>query len=123
MKIYLPILLLLGVSLSPQAFAQTAENEIRVPFRFAVGKTLYETNCGNCHGMTGNGSKEGPPLMHKIYEPSHHGDASFYRAVAQGAKAHHWKFGDMKPIPELSERDVGKILPYVRWLQRQHGIQ
>ena len=123
MKIHLTLIVLFASFFSQQAISQSVETEIRVPFRFAIGKNLYEKNCGQCHGMAGNGSEEGPPLMHKVYEPSHHGDESFYRAVSQGAKAHHWKFGDMKPIPELSDRDVGKILPYVRWLQVQHGIK
>lgn len=79
-------------------------------------------NCRSCHGVDATGTDKGPPLMHKIYEPSHHGDESFYRAALNGVKSHHWKFGDMLPVPGIERRDVGKILPYLRWLQRQHGI-
>lgn len=40
----------------------------------AQGKTLFLQNCASCHGadMKGGdkGDKKGPPLLHKIYEPS-----------------------------------------------------
>jgi mono/diheme cytochrome c family protein len=111
-------------SLPFSSFAQSNGDEIRVPFKFALGKGLYEKNCGGCHGNDGFGvDKKGPPLMHKYYEPSHHGDDAFYRAVMQGTRQHHWNFGDMKPLPDLTQRDVSKIVPYVRWLQQQHGIR
>jgi len=64
-----------------------------------------------------------PPLVHKIYEPSHHADGSFFLAVRQGVRAHHWPFGNMPPIEDLTERDVGRIVAYVRTLQRANGIQ
>lgn len=89
-----------------------------------MGKGLFEKHCSSCHGNGGFGvDKKGPPLMHKYYEPSHHGDASFYRASLNGVKAHHWNFGDMKPVPRITRRDVSKIVSYVRWLQRENGIK
>ena len=63
-----------------------------------------------------------PPLVHKIYEPSHHGDESFQRAVAIGVRAHHWKFGTMPAIEGLTRADVKVITAYVRELQRHNGI-
>jgi hypothetical protein len=41
----------------------------------------------SCHGDWGDGSDKGPPLMHKLYVPSHHGDETFYRAAIKGARA------------------------------------
>ena len=123
MNNYLSIILLSSFFFSSEGITQTTEKEVKVPFQYAVGKNLFEKNCSNCHGVTGDGSYEGPPLMHKIYEPSHHGDAAFYRAALNGAKAHHWNFGDMPPVPGITERDVSKIVPYVRWLQQQRGIK
>ena len=123
MKKYLSFTLIFGVSISNGVVAESAKKEFRVPFKYALGKNLYEKNCSSCHGVTGNGTDKGPPFMHKIYEPSHHGDEAFYRAAINGVKAHHWKFGDMPPVQGIERRDVGKILPYLRWLQRQNGIK
>ncbi|MFZ8875205.1 MAG: cytochrome c, partial [Paracoccaceae bacterium] len=61
-------------------------------------------------------------LVHKIYEPSHHGDQSFQMAVAMGVRSHHWKFGNMPAIEGLSREDVFQITQYVRELQRANGI-
>jgi len=87
------------------------------------GAAVFATHCAACHGPGAVGSNKGPPLVHKVYEPSHHDDGSFYRAVAQGVPAHHWPFGDMLPVPSVSEAEVERIIAYVRELQRAAGIQ
>jgi mono/diheme cytochrome c family protein len=87
----------------------------------AAGKTLYEKNCASCHGVTLNGSDKGPPLLHRIYEPSHHADIAFQLAVKNGVRAHHWQFGDMAPVP-VTPDDVAHITAYVRAEQRKIGI-
>lgn len=86
------------------------------------GASLFENNCAVCHGASGTGTNVGPPLVHDIYEPGHHPDESFHRAVAQGAAAHHWDFGDMPPVPGLGPDEVAEIIVYVRSLQRDAGI-
>ena len=65
---------------------------------------------------------EGPPLVHIIYEPSHHADAAFILAAERGVRAHHWSFGDMPPRPGVSRMEVMEIVRYVRWLQRESGV-
>ena len=46
------------------------------------GEALFEENCTTCHGLNAVGKRDiGPPLVHKIYEPNHHGDESFQLAV------------------------------------------
>ena len=92
--------------------------------RAQVGQQTYEANCASCHGRNAAG-QEGvaPPLVHVIYEPGHHGDESFQRAVARGARAHHWRFGDMPRVEGLNRRDVAAIVTYVRELQRANAIQ
>ncbi len=87
------------------------------------GAALFGKNCAVCHGARAAGSDKGPPLVHKIYEPSHHDDRSFYRAVHQGTRSHHWSFGDMPPVPGVSDREVGRMIAYVRELQRAAGIR
>lgn len=87
-----------------------------------AGERMFVTHCALCHGANATGTDRGPPLIHKYYEPSHHSDAAFHRAVNQGVISHHWTFGDMPPVPGLSHRSVTKIVAYVRELQRANGI-
>lgn len=89
-----------------------------------MGERAFNAVCAACHGENGSGRNGmGPPLIHKIYEPNHHGDMSFLMAVAQGVRAHHWPFGDMPPQEGLTQGDVRNIVAYVRELQRVNGIQ
>ena len=92
------------------------------PAELADGRRLFDVNCARCHGPGGTGTGHGPPLLSKIYEPSHHGDASFLMAIRRGVSAHHWRFGNMPPIPGVSDDDAARIVAYIRWAQRQAGI-
>lgn len=89
----------------------------------SVGKPLYEKNCASCHGPDLKGTDKGPPFLHRVYEPSHHGDAAFQLAARNGVRAHHWKFGDMQPVPGLTPDDVTHITAFIRARQRQVGIR
>ncbi|MDH5527246.1 MAG: cytochrome c [Nitrospirota bacterium] len=88
----------------------------------ANGQALFETHCQRCHGERATGTNQGPPLVHKVYEPGHHPDVAFYRAAANGVRAHHWKFGDMPQIGGANTEEVTAIIAYVRGLQREAGI-
>ncbi|HSF68017.1 MAG TPA: cytochrome c [Nitrospiraceae bacterium] len=94
-----------------------------IPAEFQPGETAFNANCARCHGKQAAGTDHGPPLVHKIYEPNHHGDPAFQRAAANGVQAHHWQFGNMPKIDAVTPADVDQIVKYVRWLQRQAGIQ
>ena len=87
------------------------------------GEELFNANCASCHGENAVG-QEGvaPPLVHIIYEPSHHGDISFQLAAKNGVRAHHWPFGNMPPVKGVTEAEVAAITRYVRELQRANGI-
>jgi len=87
------------------------------------GASLFATNCAACHGQGGMGSDQGPPLINRIYESSHHSDFAFYRAVSNGSRQHHWKFGDMPPVPGVSIEDTANIIAYIRQQQRRAGIE
>ena len=89
----------------------------------ARGEALFAERCALCHGREATGTGQGPPLVHAIYRPSHHPDASFLAAVRNGVRAHHWRFGDMPPLEGLGDEDVGAIVDYVRHLQRRAGIE
>ncbi|WP_299508615.1 cytochrome c [uncultured Roseobacter sp.] len=88
-----------------------------------VGKTAFEAACASCHGVNAVGQVDAaPPLVHVIYEPSHHGDEAFQRAVANGVRGHHWPFGNMPPIEGLTRSDAQMIIAYIREMQRANGI-
>ena len=115
----------------PQA-APVPADEIQVVIReiaatsppeVAQGQTLFSENCSVCHGPAGDGTTQGPPLVHIIYEPNHHSDAAFILAARNGVQAHHWRFGDMPPLPGVTDQMVQEIVDYIRWIQRQVGIE
>ena len=102
--------------------------EVKLPNYFSesakIGKHLFNEKCSACHGLNAAGVKGyGPPLIHKIYEPSHHGDESFQRAVEVGVIQHHWSFGKMASISGIEKSKVAKIITYIRELQRENGIK
>lgn len=89
----------------------------------AVGKRVFESACISCHGQDATGvDGSGPPLIHKIYEPGHHSDESFQRAVSTGVRSHHWRFGDMPPVEGMTRGDVKMVIAYIREIQRANGI-
>jgi len=88
-----------------------------------IGAQIYTAKCAACHGENAAGRDGfGPPFIHKVYEPNHHGDFAFMRAPRQGVTAHHWPFGNMPPIEGLTDGDIKQIIDYVRTLQRANGI-
>lgn len=89
----------------------------------AAGKSLYGKHCASCHGTDLRGTDKGPPFLHRVYEPSHHGDVAFQLAVKNGVRAHHWKFGDMLPVPGVSPDSVAHITAFIRAEQRRVDIQ
>ena len=86
------------------------------------GRELFQNHCIQCHGAEARGTDQGPPLIHRIYEPSHHADLAFYRAIALGVHQHHWEFGDMAPVPALDGEDAAHIIAWIRAEQRAAGI-
>ncbi len=87
------------------------------------GEQLFNQTCAACHGVRGTGTQTGPPLVNKIYEPSHHSDAAFLLAVRNGSVQHHWRFGNMPAQPTMTDSETREITLYVRALQREAGIR
>jgi len=99
--------------LVPETLSQNAQ----------IGQLGYEAKCAACHGANAAGQDGvAPPLVHIIYEPSHHGDEAFQRATELGVRGHHWPFGDMPPVEGVTRADVTMIIAYIRELQRANGI-
>jgi mono/diheme cytochrome c family protein len=100
--------------------------EVTVPELSALaqqGAEAFGTHCIACHGANAAGvDGAGPPLVHKIYEPSHHGDMAIALAPIRGVQRHHWPFGDMPPVEGITEDEILRILAYIRELQRANGI-
>jgi mono/diheme cytochrome c family protein len=102
---------------APQAAADVTPSE-----RGREGEAAFSVHCAACHGVGAVGTSLGPPLVHKIYEPSHHSDNSIRSAVQNGVQSHHWQFGDMAPLPAVSTDGAEAIICYIRELQVAHGI-
>ncbi|OOG27645.1 cytochrome C [Thioalkalivibrio denitrificans] len=110
------------------AQAVTPREDFRIPpegFQTDVrrGRELFQANCMECHGADALGTDQGPPLIHRIYEPSHHSDLAFYIAIARGTHQHHWEFGDMPPVPAVDGEDAAHIIAWIRQEQREAGIE
>lgn len=99
--------------LLPETLSQNAQ----------IGQLAFEAKCAACHGANAAGQDGvAPPLVHIIYEPSHHGDEAFQRAAELGVQGHHWPFGDMPPVEGVTRGDVTMVIAYIRELQRANGI-
>jgi mono/diheme cytochrome c family protein len=113
---------------APAASDQAPRTEFRIPPETfepdaATGSSLFAAHCAVCHGPEALGTEQGPPLIHRIYEPSHHSNLAFYRAIALGVHQHHWEFGDMPPVPGVSGEDAAYIISWIRQQQQLAGIQ
>ena len=87
------------------------------------GAALYEANCASCHGSDLRGTDRGPSHLSIVYEPNHHPDDAFRSAIANGARQHHWDFGDMPPVDGLSDDEVEAIIDFVRATQEREGFE
>lgn len=114
---------LLSQSPEPGGVTQVAVEVPALSAEAEAGAAVFQRSCVVCHGADAAGGAGGPPLVHRIYEPSHHGDGAFVRAVRQGVRQHHWNFGDMAPVPGVSDQELAQIIAYVRELQRANGIE
>lgn len=89
-----------------------------------IGARAFEAKCAACHGVGASGREgAGPPLIHKIYEPSHHGDGAFMVAATNGVRQHHWSFGSMPPVEGITPAEINSIVTYVREVQRANRIE
>jgi len=87
-----------------------------------LGKMNYDALCSSCHGKNAAGTDKGPTFLNRVYHPGHHGDGAFFIAPKNGARAHHWKFGDMPPVKDITDGQIRKIVPYIRAVQKENGL-
>ena len=93
-----------------------------VPAKLNIGKLLFGKHCAACHGFNLKGTEKGPPFIHRVYHPGHHADGAFFLAAKNGARQHHWKFGNMKPVPGVTDEIIASIVKYVRYVQKSAGL-
>ena len=86
------------------------------------GQLVFNSTCAACHGNNGEGSLQGPPLIHALYNPGHHSNQSFYSAVRNGVQQHHWPYGNMPTQDGVGFSDMAAIVKFVREVQQQNGI-
>lgn len=99
--------------------------EVQVPelsLKAQRGQVAFEATCAACHGQAAGGTRQGPPLVHDYYNPGHHADEAFRRAVRFGVRRHHWPYGDMPKQPHVSAGEIEAIIAFVRELQAANGI-
>lgn len=89
--------------------------------RLNLGKLNFDAFCAACHGKTGRGTESGPTFISRIYLPNHHPDGLFFKAAKDGARAHHWQFGDMPPVEGISDERIATIIAYIRAVQQANG--
>ncbi len=105
--------------------ARVEKHRVHMPMLSELGRNgmvAFDKNCAQCHGQNGSGSDKGPPLIHRVYHPGHHGDAAVALAVRIGVRQHHWRFGDMPAQPNVTEEQVAAIVRFVREVQIANGI-
>lgn len=87
------------------------------------GAELYASACASCHGSDLRGTERGPSQLSIVYEPSHHDDDSYRSAIAQGAPAHHWDFGDMPAVGGLDNDEIDAVVEFIRSEQQLLGFE
>lgn len=90
--------------------------------RAAAGQKVFNQKCGACHGIDGEGTHAGPPLIYQTYNPGHHDNGAFYRAVTKGVQQHHWPYGNMPAQPDVAFSDMPPIISFIREVQKDNGI-
>jgi len=86
------------------------------------GEQFFGEFCSACHGENAAGTDQGPPLIHQLYVPGHHGDAAIKSAALNGVTSHHWRFGNMPPVPGIEDAHIRWITTYLRELQVANGF-
>jgi len=127
MKLLLKTSLFAVFIMSAANIASAAERiDVKMPKELSAqakwGRIAFDQNCAACHGDIGAGTEQGPPLIHDTYNPGHHGDESFYRAISSGVQQHHWPYGNMPAQSQIEPDLAGMIIKFIREVQSENGI-
>jgi Cytochrome c553 len=101
----------------------------RAPVPAAEGKTLYEANCAECHGVEGRGYKDVYPALAADPMVTDEDPTDAIRTVIMGGFAPATESRpypySMTPFgPRLSDRQIAAVLSYVRhaWNNNASGV-
>ena len=89
----------------------------------ADGPTIYQARCASCHGEDLRGTDKGPSQLSIVYEPNHHGDDSYRSAIRNGAPQHHWSFGNMPAVEDITDDQIEQVITYIRTQQQELGFE
>jgi mono/diheme cytochrome c family protein len=114
---------ILSLDMGSARFSQEAVVTPMLTGAAQAGAALYGQVCASCHGAALRGTEVGPPLLHPVYAPSPgHGDEIILSAPLNGAKSHHWKFGDMPKPDGVKPGQEKELLAFIRAMQSANGI-
>ena len=89
----------------------------------ADGATIYQARCASCHGEDLRGTDKGPSQLSIVYEPNHHGDESYRSAIRNGVAQHHWDFGNMPAVEDITDDQIERVITYIRTQQQELGFE
>ena len=89
----------------------------------ADGATIYQARCASCHSEDLRGTNKGPSQLSIVYEPNHHGDDSYRSAIRNGAPQHHWGFGNMPAVEDITDDQIEQVIAYIRTQQQELGFE
>jgi len=89
----------------------------------ADGRAVYQGRCASCHGADLRGTEKGPSQLSIVYEPNHHGDTSYRSAIRNGVQQHHWDYGDMPAVQDVTDEQIELVIAYIREQQQELGFE
>ena len=118
-----PLVFIIAAALGASACGSDTEAGPAALAPDADGATVYAARCASCHGDDLRGTDQGPSQLSIVYEPGHHGDASYRSAIRNGAHEHHWSFGDMPPVEDITDGQIEEVIAFIRSEQQRLGFE
>jgi mono/diheme cytochrome c family protein len=110
MKIVTAVAAFVICAAAPAAFAQSHGNAKK-------GKDAYMAHCATCHAADGNGKESAAELM-KVKFPPLGGEKAQSLSDAQMAQLIEHGKNKMKPVKDVSKKDIANIIAFVRTFKK-----
>ena len=52
-----------------------------------------------------------------------HGDESYRSAIRNGVTQHHWGFGNMPAVEDITDDQIERVITYIRTQQQELGFE
>ena len=117
------VLALAGITAALAACGSDGDSRVDELATDADGATVYAARCASCHGDDLRGTDRGPSHLSIVYEPGHHDDVSYRAAIRNGVRQHHWPFGDMPPVEDITDAQIEEVIGFIRGEQRRLGFE